>query len=120
MEKRKDMPEEVKNQVIGGKKRVVTKEMPEKFKKKFEEKSQLKRKRIQEYLQLSLQLGAFEDRLVELRKELNSVNQSLQTTLTDSAKKLRLNKDKERTWRFDGKGNFIGIYNPPKKSTEKK
>ena len=115
MEMRKDMPEEVKNQMIDGKKRVVTKEMPEKYKKKFAEKSQLKRKRIQEYLQLSLQYGAIEDRLVELRKELNSVNESLQSALENSAKKLRLNKEKERTWRFDGKGAFIGVYNPPKK-----
>ena len=115
LEVSKDMPKEVKNQKApDGKNRVITKEMPEKFKKKVEEKMELRKKRLNEYLQLSIQVGAMEDRMTELRKELNSVGDSIQDAIKNGFKKLKLDRDKTHKWRFDGRGNFIGVYNPPK------
>jgi len=117
----KDMPDEVKKQTApDGSPRVITKELPEKFKKKVEEKTVLRKKRLQEYLQISLQVGAMQDRLAELRKDLNSVGDSIQDAVKNGFKKLRLDRDKTRRWRFDGRTSFIGVYNPPKPKKDTK
>jgi len=116
----KDMPEEVKNQEVDGKKRVVTKELPKKYLDKVNDKTKLRKQRVNEFLQLSYTIAQAQNRCQELVKEIESAEESARDSIQRAFKKLRLDKDKERAWRYDGRGNFIGVYNPTKPKEEKK
>ena len=110
--------EEVKNQMIDGKKRVVTEKLPEKFAKKIAEKLVLKKKRLQAFVQVSLQIANANEKQQEILRDLKSAGASISSVIQDSFKRLKLNKRPEYNWRFDGKENFIGVYNPPKPKKE--
>jgi len=114
MEVRKDMPEEVKNRMVNGKKRVVTERIPEKLVKKITEKLALKRKRLQIFVKLAFQIAQAQKKQQETLGLLTSVEDSISDILNRAYKKMRLANRKEYTWRFDGKENFIGVYNPPR------
>ena len=114
MEVRKDIPEEVKNQIIDGKPRVITEKIPEKLAKKITEKLQLKGKRMQQFLQLSVNIVNAQKKQQELVGLFKSVEDSVSDTLKRAFKKLGLAKKKEYSFRFDGRDSFIGVYNPPK------
>lgn len=118
MEISKDIPEEVKNQTVNGKKRVVTRELPEKLKKKVEEKLLLKRKRLNEFLQLSFNIAKAQGKQQEIIKLIDSADASIKEAIQRSFKKLRLDNEKDYNWRFDGRSSFIGVYNPPKPKEE--
>lgn len=120
MEIRKEMPEEVKNEIVDGKKRVITEKIPEKFAKKIAEKLALKNKRLQSFVQISFQLAKAQAMQQELLKDLKSVGESISGAINDSFKRLKLAKRKDYNWRFDGKENFVGVYNPPKPKKEEK
>lgn len=112
MEIRKDIPEEVKNQTVNGKKRVVTRELPEKIKVKVAEKIQLKQKRLKEFVRVSVEVVHAQAKQQELLKTLSSADDSIKEAIQRAFKKLRLGKEKEYEWRFDGRGSFIGVMNP--------
>lgn len=116
MEIRKEMPEEVKNQIVDGKKRVITEKIPEKFAKKITEKLQLKGKRIQQFFQLSLTVAKAQQKQQETLQLFKSVEDSIADTLKRAFKKLGLTKKQKEgyNFRFDGKDSFIGVYNPPR------
>lgn len=118
MEVKKNVPEEVKNQMIDGKPRVVTEKIPEKFAKKIQEKLQKKQKLLNQFLQLSINiLNAQEDQR-NIAKTLKETKESITGNINIAFKKLRLGKKKYYHWRYDGRDSFIGVYNPPKpKST---
>lgn len=114
MEVRKNMPEEVKNQIIDGKKRVVTVSLPEKHKKIIEDKQTKKRTLAQQFYKISLNLVKGQKAVQDIVTQMENLDKSIGDRIQDGFKKLRLGKKKDRQWRFDGKGSFIGVYNPPK------
>ena len=120
MEIRKEMPEEVKNQTINGKPRVITEKIPEKIAKKITEKLQLKGKRIQQFFQLSLTIARAQQKQQEFLQLFKSVEDSVSENLKRAFKKLGLAKKTEYLFRFDGRDSFIGVYNPIKKKVQLK
>jgi len=123
MEISKNMPEEVKNQKTpDGKPRVITEKIPEKLAKKITEKLQLKGKRIQQFLQLSVSIAKAQQKQQEFLGLFKSVEDSISDNLQRAFKKLGLKKKTDYQFRFDGRDSFIGVYNPPKpkKKEEKK
>ena len=114
MDKRNNIPDELKNQTVNGKKRILTKELPNKIKARVEKKVQLKQKRLKDFVQVSLTLANAQNKQQELLKYLTSADESIQDDIKRGFKKLRLDIEIEYLWRFDGKGAFIGVYNPPK------
>jgi len=115
MKTSKEIPEEVKNQIINGKKRVVTIPLPEKQKKIIEEKKAEKGKLAQKFYQVSVAITKSQKVTQDILTKMENIDKSISDRITEGFKKLKLKKQKERHWRFDGKENFIGIYNPPTK-----
>jgi NCAIR mutase (PurE)-related protein len=118
MEISRNMPEEVKNQKVDGKPRVITIPIPEKILKKIMDKVNLKRKRTQGFFQLSLSIVRAQKQQQQVVDEMASAEQSISNHLKSAHRKLRLNKKPEYQFRFDGKGSFIVVYNPPKPKKE--
>ncbi len=115
MEVRKDMPEEVKNQIMpNGKKRVVTEKMPDKFIKKIQDGIKKKQQLTGQFLQLSVNIVKAQKAQRELIDRLTANGDSIKDTLSRASQKLRLQKRKEYNWRFDGRDSFVGVYNPSK------
>ena len=118
MDIRNEMPEEVKNQTVNGKPRVITEKIPEKFIKKIAEKLALKNKRLHAFVQVSFQIAKGQETQQVILRDLKSVGDSLSDAIKDAYKKLKLAKKVEYKFRFDGKENFIGVMNPPKTKKE--
>lgn len=115
METRKEMPEEVKNQIIDGKKRVVTVALPEKIKNGIDEKKKQKGQLAQKFFQISLNVTRGQTVMQDISKQMEGIDESIKGRVQDGFKKLRLGKQKDRQWRFDNRDSFIGVYNPPPK-----
>lgn len=121
MEVRKEMPEEIRNQKIDGKLRIITEKIPDNLIKDIKEKLKKKSGLLQSFLQMALRIGnAQKEQSITLDKMKNQ-EQVINSAINHAHRKMKLGKKKEYQWRFDGKENFIGIYNPPKpKKPEKK
>ncbi len=119
MEVRKEMPEEVKNQVIDGKKRVVTIPIPKKEEDIIAEKKKKRNVLAQNLYKLSYNVLKGKRELVKIQEEMENLDAQIGTRIRKCADKLKLKKQPERQWRFDGKASFIGVYNPPKKDIKK-
>lgn len=119
MEVRNEMPEEVKNEMVDGKKRVVTVPLPDKIKKILIDKKQKKQKLLQRYVQVSFTGTRAQRELQEIFKQMEDIDRSIGDRIQEGAKKLRLTRQKDRQWRFDNRDSFIGVLNP-KPPVEKK
>lgn len=117
---RKEMPEEMKNEVVDGKKRVLTEKIPEKILKKLQESTEKKNKALQEILNASVAEMEAHTMKEQAYEKLKNAKKSMQNYLNTGAKKLKLNKKKDYYWRFDRKDSFVGVYNPPKPKKEEK
>ncbi len=120
MEIRKDMPEEVKNEMINGKQRVITEKVPEKYMKKLQENNKKKQELLNKMLKVSVKEVDVRQKLANIRKEQEDIGQqiinnrnSVQQILSGAFKKLKLGKRKEYNWQFK-QNSFVGVYNPPK------
>ena len=120
METRKNMPEEVKNEIVDGKKRVVTVALPEKQQKIIAEKKQKKQALIRKYLQVSFNVTRGQKDMQKIFDEISEIEQSIGSRIQDGFKKLKLQKKKDRQWRYDGRDSFIGVLNPPKSDAPSK
>ena len=115
MEVSRNMPEEVKNQVMpDGKKRVVTEKIPEKFVKRIQDGVKKKQKLTRDFLQISVNIVNFQRAQQELIDRLKSNDDNITETIKRAGQKMKLGKRKEYNWRYDGRDSFIGVYNPPK------
>ena len=117
---RKNMPEEVKNEMIDGKKRVLTEKIPDKVYKKLEESNKKKQKALQMILQASIKEIEAINMKADAYEKLINARTSIENYIKEGAKKLKLSKKKEYYWRYDGRDSFIGIYNKPKPKKEEK
>lgn len=116
MQTSKGIPEEVKNQIIDGKKRVVTVVLPEKQKKAIEAKKKQKGQLAQKFFQISINVTKGQTVMQDIAKQMEGIDESINGRVKEGFKKLRLGKQKDRQWRFDNRDSFVGIYNPlPKK-----
>ena len=112
MEVRKDIPEEVKDQMVDGKKRVVTVPLPEKIKKVLDEKKMKKQQLLRKYLEISMARTRAERDGQEVFKQIEDLERSIGSRIQEGFKKLRLQKQSDRQWRFDNRDSFIGVLNP--------
>ena len=120
MDVRREMPEEVKNQIMpNGKKRVVTEKISDKFVKKIHETIRKKQKLTNQFLQLSIKVVQAEKAQQELLETLRATSNDTITVLQRASQKMKLQKRKDYNWRFDGRDSFVGVYNPPKPKSVK-
>jgi len=117
---RRNVPEEVKNEMVDGKKRVITEKIPDKVYKKLEEANKKKQRALQGILQASIKEMEAIDMKAEAYEKLINARTSIENYIKQGASKLKLAKKKEYHWRYDGRDSFIGIYNKPKSKKEEK
>ena len=113
MEIRKDMPEELKNQMVDGKKRVIVEKIPEKLARKIEESLRKKQTLLNKFLKISINVLNAQESQREIVKSLNSLKDSISYNINNAFKKMKLAKRKNYNWQFK-RDSFVGIYNPPK------
>ncbi len=115
------MPEEVKNQMIDGKKRVITEKIPDNLIKDIMEKVKKKSGLFQHFVQMALRIANAQVEQTKTLEKMKNQEQVIGSAINYAHRKMKLAKKKGYSWRFDGKENFIGVYNPPKpKKPEKK
>ena len=123
MEIRKNIPEEVKNQKTpDGKPRVITEKIPEDLVKDIKEKVGKKNTLLQGFLRISLQIAGANAQQAQILEKMKNQEQVISSAINHAFRKMKLKGKKEYQFRFDGKENFIGVFNPskPKKKEEKK
>lgn len=114
MDIRKEMPEEVKNQIINGKKRVITEKIPEHLIEDIRKKSQKKGKMLETFLSLSLRVVGGQAQQALLLEKMKNQEGVVNSAVNYAYRKMRLKNKPEYDFRFDGKENFVGMYIPPK------
>ncbi len=121
MDIRKETPEEVKNQMINGKKRVITEKIPEDLVKDIKEKMKKKNGLLQNFLRVALSIANANTQQALLLEKMKSQEDVIGSAINHAFRKMKLKKNPEYQFRFDGRENFIGVMNPkPKKKEEKK
>ena len=113
MEMRKEMPDEVKNQIIDGKKRVITEKIPDKYLKEIEELKQKKGKAVQEFLQSSVKVVNAQQQQKDILEKVKDADKQIGDMINYTFKKLKLHRRKDRRWSIKGT-DFVGVYNPPR------
>ncbi len=114
METKREMPDEVKNEIMpDGKKRVVTEKIPEKYLKEMEENGKKKGQLVQQYLQMSVKADNMALEKQEMLKKIKEADKKIGNIVEYAFKKLKLHRRKERIWQFR-KDSFVGVYNPPR------
>ncbi len=115
MEVKKNMPEEVKNQIMpNGKKRVITEKLPDKLLKKYQDGIKKKQKLSQDFFRFSVNIISAQKAQRELVERMKATDDSIKDTVDRASQKLRLQKRTDYKWSFDQRDSFIGVYNPPK------
>ena len=97
-------------------------EMPEKFKAKYLKKKEEMNLKNGRFFQISLNVTKAQRKLMDIQKEMESTNASMQDDVNQSVKRLKLEKRKDYRWKFNGRdGSFIGIpvKQQPKKEEKK-
>ncbi len=117
---KKEMPEEVKNQMINGKKRVITEKIPEDLVKDIKEKMKKKNGLLQNFLRVALSIANANTQQALLLEKMKSQEDVIGSAINHAFRKMKLKKNPEYQFRFDGRDSFIGVYNPPKPKVEKK
>lgn len=121
MDIRKEMPEEVKNQKTpDGKPRVITEKIPENLVKDIKEKVGKKNGLLQNFLRVSLQIAGANAQQVQLLEKMKNQEQVISSAINHAFSKMKLKKKTEYQFRFSGKDEFIGVFNPIKKKVQSK
>ncbi len=119
METRRDMPDEVKNEIMpDGKKRVITEKLPEKYLKEMQEFKLKKAKIVRQFLQVSVQIVNAQQEQKNMLEKTKDIDKKLGNIVENSFKKLKLNKDKQRNWSFKV-DSFVGVYAPARPNKPK-
>ena len=109
----KEMPDEVKNQIMpDGKKRVITEKIPDKYLKEMEEYKKKKGELMQKFFQLSVQIVNVQQQQKDILEKMKDTDKKIGKVVDYTFKKLKLHKRKGRRWQFRG-DSFVGVYNPP-------
>lgn len=114
-----EIPDEIKNQIVDGKKRVITENIPQRYLDDVEDENKKHRKASQEYFYLSRQNIKIRKRIEELAEKLTHIEGQKKKIYEQAFKKMKLGKKKDYNWQIKG-NDFVGILNvtppvPPKK-----
>ena len=123
MEIRKNMPEEAKNQKTpDGRPRVITEKIPDNLIKDITEKIKKKSGLLHGFVQMALQIANSQEAQRDTLNKMKNQEQVINSAINYAYRKMKLGKKKGYQFRFDGRENFIGVYNPsnPKKPEVKK
>ena len=114
METRREMPDEVKNQIMpDGKKRVITEKIPDKYLKEMTDNGKKKQELVQKFLQLSVQIVNTQQQQKDMLEKIKDTDKKIGNVVDYAFKKLKLHKNKDRRWSFK-RDSFVGVYNPPR------
>ena len=114
MEEKKNQEQPKEQLAPDGKPRVVTETIPEEYVKMLDEKKKERQGLLNQMLQVSFSIAQAQKAQQNLLEKIGNLDQSLKSKLEWVLQKMKLNRAKDRNWRYDGKNGFIGIYNPPK------
>ena len=110
-----EIPEEVKNQMVDGKKRVISIPIPAKEIVKIDRAEKEKQQLFNEFFNLSLRKQGMEKKLMTIYAEIGKREKVKKEETQKAFKKLRLYKQLDRQWQIKGT-DFVGIYNPKPKN----
>ena len=95
-------------------------EIPEDLLKSIKEGEDKRNGIFNEFLNVSLKKAALSKREQELLEKITNNAQSLKNRIENAYKKMKLNRDSEYTWAYDGNDKFIGVPTPTPKIKNKK
>lgn len=110
---------EIKNQEVAAKNKVLTEKIPENLMDEIKKIGTTKQGTLNQLLQLTIHLLNAQRQQQELLTKLKNTEQKVQNTINYVARKMKLTKKKEYSWRFDGRDSFIGVLQKPKKKRPK-
>ena len=120
MEIRKEMPKEVKELTVDGKPRVITEKIPDNLVKDIMEKIKKKSGLLQHFVQMALRIANAQVEQNKTLEKMKNQEQVIGSAINHAYRKMKLGKKKGYSFRFDGRENFIGVYNPPKPKPQPK
>jgi len=120
MEENKNQEQPKKELAPDGRERVITENIPKEYVEIIDGKKKERQQLLNTFLQVSFQIAQAQKAQQELVNKLADVDQSFKGKLEWIMQKMKLHKMRDRNWRYDGRENFIGVYNPPKPKKEKK
>lgn len=94
--------------------------IPDDIVKKITELKTKKGQLINQFLNLSFQLGELTDRTNETRNKVKSTNEQIGQKVKYAFDKLRLKKRKNYRWGYNGGDSFVGTLIPEKPKKEEK
>lgn len=113
-----EIPEEVKNQIVDGKKRVETVDIPKTFLDDIEKENKKQSQLSQQFYMYSRQFVQLQELLQDLNTRMKDSEEAKKRIYEHAFKKLRLGKDANRRWQIKG-NSFVGVLNiPPKPAPE--
>ena len=106
---------EIKKQIApDGKPRVITETIPEEYLKMIDEQKKVRQGLLNNMLQVSVKIAYAQKEQQKILQKIDDFDNSFRGKVEYIMKKMKLTKMQNRGWRYDGRGAFIGIYNPPK------
>jgi hypothetical protein len=113
-----EIPDEVKNQVVNGKPRVITEHLPEKSLNEYKDWTSKRQKQLQQMLEVGMQIAKLQKDQQEVYDKIQISNNGISRILQEASRKLRIEKRTEYQWQFKG-DSFLGILKEqPQKSKE--
>ena len=103
-----DIPDEVKKQMVDGKPRVVTENLPPKSKEDFAEWTAKRQKLLQELLNVTMEATKLQKTQQEIYDKIQTASAGIQKILQEASRKLRIDKRTDYNWQFKG-DSFVGI-----------
>jgi len=98
----------------------VIEKIPDGILKVINELKAKKNQLINQFLNLSFQVGELEDRRDETRNKVKSTNEQISQKVKYAFDKLRLKKRKNYRWGYSGGDSFIGTYYEQKDNEKSK
>lgn len=108
MEKRNEMPKEVRKVETP-----IVEAIPEKYLKKIQEAQRKKRENSRNLLEITIGILDAVDRQKQFSDSIRNAEKSLKANMESAFKKMRLDKKKDFSWRYDKQGSFVGTPRPP-------
>jgi GTP1/Obg family GTP-binding protein len=115
--KSNDIPDDVKNQIVDGKQRVITENIPQNFLEDIEKENKKMEQLSHQFFSSSRQHVKLGDMLQELETKLHDAEEMRKKIYEHAFNKLKLAKRKDYRWQLKG-NSFVGILNIPPKPQE--
>lgn len=107
-----ERPEEKKNDQ-------VVEKIPDNLLNPIIETQKIKGQLHQQFHQISINSTSLQQKSLDTLAKMQSNEQAIGNKIKRAFDKMKLGKKKSYTWRYDGKGNFVGVPRPePKKEVK--